>query len=35
MATHHLLIAVSAVALLNACATVKETYSSDGRRPTR
>lgn len=32
MATHRLLIAVSALALLNACATVKETYSPDGRK---
>lgn len=32
MASRHLLIAVSAAALLGACATVKETYSSDGHK---
>jgi hypothetical protein len=32
MAIRHLLIAVSVTTLLGACATVKETYSSDGRK---
>lgn len=32
MAFRHILIAVSVTALLGACATVKETYSSDGRK---
>jgi hypothetical protein len=32
MAIRHLLIAVSVTALLGACATVKETYSADGRK---
>lgn len=32
MTIHHLLIVVSVAALLGACATVKETYSSDGRK---
>ena len=32
MAIHRLLIAISVAALLSACATVKETYSSDGRK---
>ena len=32
MAIRHLLIAVSVTAMLGACATVKETYSSDGRK---
>ena len=32
MAIRNLLIAVSVTTLLGACATVKETYSSDGRK---
>lgn len=32
MVVRHLLIAVSLVTFLGACATVKETYSSDGRK---
>jgi len=32
MIIRYLLIAVSVIALLSACATVKETYSSDGRK---
>lgn len=32
MTIRHLLIAVSVTTLLAACATVKETYSSDGRK---
>lgn len=32
MSIRHLLVAVSVIALLGACATVKETYSPDGRK---
>lgn len=32
MTIHRLLIALSVTALLGACATVKETYSPDGRK---
>ncbi|NJD67061.1 MAG: hypothetical protein FIA90_00020 [candidate division NC10 bacterium] len=32
MFVRHLLIAVPVIALLGACATVKETYSPDGRK---
>jgi len=32
MATHQLLIAASITSMLCACATVKETYSPDGRK---